>query len=312
MRLFTNARWSVGLGLLALTATLSGCGEDFDPPTLVNELRIFGISAEPPDLAEGEATLLTALIASPDDSDVTFSWDWCPYNSGPDAAYECNMDGFEVPDELLDFLFLGNTPSVVLFYPGDAEYFQQACFDMLASVEFLPDFVQLPNCEQGLEIIVRLTVATGTLEKIGIKRVFLWFEDPAFELRNRNPEITGIDVGGVQIEPNDVLITSPGGGVSFRVMVDESSMETFVVRDDPSDETTSREDIIFSFFSTAGDWDLRWSYADLDNFSLAEAGRNRLNVPREHQPNTVINTYFVIRDGRGGTAWTMRQVSVTE
>lgn len=312
MAVHTTAFWVVGLGLTALTVSLGGCGEDFDPPTLVNELRILGISAEPPDLVEGEATLLTALIASPGDPDITYSWDWCPYNSGPDAAYECNMEGFDIPDELADYLYLGNTPSVVFFYPGDAETFQQACFEMLASVEYIPDFVVLPNCEQGLEIIVRLIVRTGDLEKIGIKRVFLWFEDPALELRNRNPQITGIEVGGVQIESDYVTTTSPGGGVSFRVVVDETSMETFVPRGDATDSTTSQEDIIFSFFSTAGDWDQRWSYADLDNFSLVEAGRNRLNVPREHQPNTTIDTYFVIRDGRGGTAWTMRQVSVTE
>ena len=50
-------------GVLMAVGALAACDEEFDPPTLITELRVIGLAAEPADLVPGEVTTLEVLVA---------------------------------------------------------------------------------------------------------------------------------------------------------------------------------------------------------------------------------------------------------
>ena len=173
----------------------------------------------------------------------------------------------------------------------------------------MPDFFQLPDCDTGFEVTLRLTVATETVTKVAIKRLFLWFDDPGEDTRNHNPIIDSIAAGGAALGADEVILVEPGGRVRFYVVATDGSRERYV-REDEIELVELREEILFSWFGTHGEWERDYTYTEEGRIGLAEAGTNWLHVGDDIPADTEILCYFVIRDGRGGADWTRRVVRV--
>lgn len=287
---------------------LLGCQEEFDPDTLVTEVRILGVAAEPADLAPGETTRIEALVASPDGVPVGYHWELCAITKGPDEAYECDNEALGLPEELLPLFDLGTAPTAQLSYFIDPDAVQEACRAARDDVEELGAFVELPNCDEGYEVTLRLSISFEGREKVAIKRLFLWFETPEESERNHNPQIETIRVGIVDTDPEDLIGISPGGRTEFTVVVDDSAHETFTpeYEGDEVDEGERREEILFSFFSTAGEFDDEVTFTDEGRTELEEAGQNAINLSQNAVAGQEIEVFVVIRDGRGGADWTTR------
>ena len=315
-------------GLIILAQLLWACGEDFDPASLINDIRVLGIAAEPADLAPGESTLLTPLVVSPTPApgeeapSISYSWEWCLVNGGPDEGFDCLTEELGLDPGTEALFDLGDAPTAVIAYPFDGETLRGVCEAALAEIEALPDFAELPSCDLGLEAIVRLVVRSGEVEKVAFRRIFLWFDaepDPA--LRNANPEIASISAGSMVIAPDFRLGVAPGGSTRWFVAVANDQKETFRPRD-PDEGEQKEEEMLFSWFTTVGEWDRDRSFSDEIDFSLVEAGRNLLDIPTEalEDPGAVdpetgsreADLYFVIRDGRGGISWESRSLFVVE
>jgi hypothetical protein len=301
--------WSAALVLVLLGAA-TGCDDPFPPRSLVEELRVLGIVAEPAELYEGETAEVQALVGMPEDLEVEYGWELCLVDEGPDERYACRNDVLGLPEELLAFFELGDTPVVQVNYLGDAETLQETCRAAIESIPEVPDFVELPDCEEGLEVTLRLTVRAEDIEKIAIKRLFFWFAEPTELQRNDNPVIADVLVGGVATRDETVLAVAPGGQLRFQVVVDEDSLETFVAEVSETEEEERAEEVLFSWFTTGGEWDKEVSFSETGRISLDEAGRNVLSVEGDVEPGTEFEVYLVIRDGRGGSDWRQRRVVV--
>src|SRR5688500_5770984 len=58
---------------------LAACGDEVEPKSLVHDLTIIGVRAEPPEIAPGATTTLDALIGDPNGAGrpVEMSWYLC-------------------------------------------------------------------------------------------------------------------------------------------------------------------------------------------------------------------------------------------
>jgi hypothetical protein len=75
-----------------ITLAGSGCSDDLARQSLVTGLRLFAVSAEPPEVAPSDRVVVTALWHSPDAQPPTFRWSHCP--APADGAID-RCDGLE-------------------------------------------------------------------------------------------------------------------------------------------------------------------------------------------------------------------------
>jgi hypothetical protein len=77
--------------LLVMVVALgsAGCGEDFEPAWRVNDYRLLALQASPPVLQQGESATLRAVDYNPDDRDVTYTWEWCPFQTSAQNEFKC-------------------------------------------------------------------------------------------------------------------------------------------------------------------------------------------------------------------------------
>lgn len=301
--------------LAAMVAfSVASCAEDFDPATLVNELRVLGISAEPPDLIPLETTVIDSLVIEPEGGDVEYHWELCVITGSPDEGLPCRNDLLGFDEELLALFELGNAPTASFTYLADGDDLQELCEEALEGLDSVPEFVQLPNCDEGLDVTLRLEVSSGGVSKTAVKSLFLWFDDPGDDERNHNPTIAGINAGGSELAADEAILVAPGGRVRFDVSVDEADRETFVREFEQSDvdDEVVREEILFSFYSTDGEWDQQFTFTEDGRIPLSDAGTNWFYVDSDVAVGERIEAFFIIRDGRGGSDWQQRQIVVAE
>lgn len=81
-------------GLLVLALPLAGCGGGPSDETLVDTLQVVAVVAEPPEIAPGEATVVTPVVADPQATGAdVLQWTCTPSESGCAEAF---VPGFGV------------------------------------------------------------------------------------------------------------------------------------------------------------------------------------------------------------------------
>ena len=284
---------------------------------MIKNLRVLAISAEPADLVLGETMVLEALVSAPDDSDVTYQWEWCPFTEGADAYYACPVD--DEDPELQELFDLGidetatlDSFTALLVVSAICEGLEEGLAD-LGEYEDLLEYIDLPDCDLGMDVTIRLTVSTPDMERVAIKRVFIWLDEPEEPQRNRNPVIEAIEVDDEALAQDIVLDAEPKQELDWYVDVPADALEAYLLRSD-TDGEERRETITYDFYSTGGTWegDKEWgSYADDEFVMRADAGKAALTLPA-NKAGEAIDTFFVVRDDRGGITWTTRQVRIAE
>lgn len=275
-------------GVVMMGALLSlSCGSDFPERSLITDLRILAVSADPPWVLPTQTSRLTPLVVGVEDpTQLGYRWSWCPLRGPNSSGYECLIPlevlnatlqpmGFTVP---ADFYELGTNATADFNYLVTAEFVEQLCLE-LGKQEELSRFVTLPDCDEGLfPISVQLDVTLGDRIITAYKEVTL-----VFDLTTNRPLSALPDVSGLGIEvvsPNGNLLTRPidfeeavrvrlgptlgddGEPVAPLEQLDRLSeafetTETTLGEDGTIISTTvqTREQLLLSWFSETGEWD---------------------------------------------------------
>lgn len=130
------------LPLLGLLVLGSACGATFDPPSLINKLRVLGVTAEAPQIQFSQDSTLSMLYAAqtPEEK-ICYAWAFCPYAWNKDGNFRC-LD----PDLQVD---LGTAATATV---GTAQLFQSLqnaskVFDKLGMT--LPKAADAPAIDLG-------------------------------------------------------------------------------------------------------------------------------------------------------------------
>jgi hypothetical protein len=304
----------LSLAVLAGTAIFApGCGEDFDPYNRVNSLRVLAIRSDPPLPGPGETATLSALVYSPADRPAPrLQWSWCPMAGPADQGYPCQISAEQaamlaeagVPLPAFD---LGSEPTAKLTHSVDPLVLTALC-DGSAGV--LP---QLPICEGGFPVQVRLTVENDEETVVAVRELRLRY-DPATG-PNQNPTIEGLLVGKPGAEdPGDFVPLAEGQPpptvprdeeTPLRAVVPESAAETYDGLDDDRQPARVHEQLVLTWFVETGD-----TASARTSFIFGQVARedflsNEWRPPRSKDyAADRSRLLLVIRDNRGGVGWT--------
>lgn len=295
------------LVVLAWACVGSACVGPEDHPTTVKDLRVLAIELEPPELmtpkcqADTLADLavyatpvqVNALIVDPKGEGRAISYELVACANPSDR--ECKNEKTRVPlaegETSGGVLTVTVTPGVALLSkdrPLLEEVFEEDPYRGLG----------------GLRMPLSLHLRAGD-EEIYAEKLMLYscrfFPDM---VPNRTPVLPGVTVNGSSWE---------------RAGVPELSGGPWVV--EPKDFSDLEEDYVVPSLQLAPvrlheSWKVAW-YTSLGTFSEAEtggvdigggAGRHqvRWNPPKD-LPESDVDFYFVVRDGRGGQSWLTRK-----
>jgi hypothetical protein len=332
----------------ALLALVACSPSGFNTPTLLNKPRILAIKADPAQPALGASTTLSALVYQPSGADagvsVTgYSWSWCPLATSSLDGYACPISqdaGQDVANQLFASLGvtgappldLGTGETATFTNPFPAPLLASLCEHGLAAEPGAPA-ASFKCTIAGFPITISLVVQTTAGDLPAVFFVYLPIND-AIPL-NLNPVVNGISVttNGVahpldQAGTQEVPLNSK---VPVIVDVPSTSSE---VQPDPNDvlsdpsklknlpKKDATEQLNLSWYAECGDFGAnglggdRTSYlGDPNNLNsqFGTAIENTWNIPKaEGCPIDYARMIVVVRDNRGGVAWTSGKAHVVE
>jgi hypothetical protein len=304
--------WRGALALALATLALgAACGPEFDPYFRVEALRVMGVRASKPWMKPGEVATMDALVFSPGDGEVTYAWSWCPFSAGSSDAYECAVSYEELQGQveglgvqILPFE-LGNTPSIDFPYPVPPEFIRATCA-ALAGQE-VPDFVQLPDCEKGFDVNVKLVVRAGEQEITSVKSVRLVIEPDGES--NQNPVLMGAAVkpmgaavaSATPLTPQPPVKLARDEDFDILALFEVSSSEAFV---DADTGESRNESLIVSWFVQGGELDPRRNGYLPPNDTIEASNSTTWRTPiMADFPEDTTEVFILLRDGRGGIDW---------
>lgn len=295
--------------LLLGVATLAACGEGFDPPSRLTELRVIGIQSEPVAPTTDETSTLSAFVYAPPGTPApTYAWSWCPFVGSGQDGFPCLITEAELamltggaPAPPYD-LGAGETASFENSF--DPAVFEAVCVGT-------PGQPAAVDCSTGFPVQIKLVVTQGAAQVTAVKRLRLRFR-PAHE-PNANPTIDAIFAVPVAGGPEVELVEGPGPGPTLprrveaviRAEVPTSSIEEFTDFDDQGTPTPGKKErLILSWFTETGDVDEEVT-AYIDGLTpLATATTNGWTPDGtdDYAPGTA-ELIVVLRDERDGVAW---------
>ncbi len=295
------------LGALSAALLLASCVGPADDPTNVKDLRVLGISMDPPELLAPSCELspatfgvfaaevqLTALLADPSGEGREVDWEVSACADPSDRM--CANDQVRLAS--------GHSPAgevKVSLHPGTA---------ILSDGSFLLQKVAEKDPFKGLgglRLPVLLHLHAGE-EQVYAQKLMVFTCQLFPQMKaNLNPVLPGISADGAELGQGDPLPELQGPG-PFNFAAD--------------DFTDRQEAYVVSSFelqpvNLVESWKLAW-YADLGRFAPGETGgsdfggeASRHTVqwkPGGDATERQVTFWVVARDGRGGESWWTRKV----
>jgi hypothetical protein len=310
------------LVVLAVLLAGTGCDTGFRPESLVENLRLLGVRSDPPDLAPGETASLDALVLDParPGQNSAVLWLGCapdPYNLNRSACSD-----FEVLSNVADlFASDGGSPDggmlppgvSVIGFNGNASYAADPhVFDALdagdtrrisgtvgqALVFAIAEDVPPTATSEELEAVFRRVQSGETRAVTALFRVRV-SENPE---RNTNPSLSAFFVAKERWPRGAHLTVLPGEPVELDVDAPDAAFEAFT-NQTPSGLEQKTERILVAWYSTAGRFtEQRTAIREqVKTVFTAPGGEDETDPVPESREGTV---YLVLRDTRGGQAWT--------
>jgi hypothetical protein len=314
------------LALLTCAVAL-GCGE-FETPSIVLDLRILGVQAEPPEIVspfdpddptavELDDVELCALFADPTRSRRLR---WNMVACAPRSSRRC--DSVTRP-----WVDIG---SGTIEDPEEAGEPQAACGTLAASaglLAVLQDAIENDSFSGfgGIPVQVELWVhgedESFADAQFGTKRVLYSPEIPAGRVANTNPHLDGLTVEreGVTPDPEDPellplgrcrdvapLVAAPGERITITPVEPEGVREDYVVPTLDGGSREFTENLTYSWYATAGAWNREESGGPKDVVGNEPPLDSTFTAPAD--PAVVgdgleVPLWIVQRDERGGQAW---------
>ena len=264
---------SAAIGMLA-----AGCSQPLPDRALVDDLRVLGIRAEPPEAAPGDMVVLDALIADPHASrrEVRVAWAICTPGEG--GVGTCGDPARVTP--------LGTS--------------------MQATWTVAPDLLDdADDPETGRDVYVVFGVETDPLDDeveaphdVAFKRIRV----STSASPNANPRIERFEVEG-RLAGSGAIDVVPDSSLSLDVRALPEARETYV----RSDGGEQREDARYSWWMTGESVESSVTYGDDRGVSA-----NRWRIPADAARSPHATIWVVLRDGRGGTDWASQPVRLDE
>lgn len=269
-----------GVGRLALAIVmLAGCAEELTPQSLVYDMRVLAVRAEPAAAAPGDTVHLDALVVDPFGADrpITSLWAAC-VNPPADNPARCLEGG--APQ------VLGQDAAVDAVVPDDA----------------------LVGREQGVLGVVLYVCAGGTLAIgeggavcegegastiVAVKRVPILLEPD-----NANPAIAEVLLDGAVLEEGAMPTLGSCAGECtkhvFTVRAADGAEERY-----RRDGEAVREELVSSFAATSGQLEVPFGFGPTTEVEWTPPDSRGL-----------VLFWFALRDDRGGVTWAERQTLV--
>jgi hypothetical protein len=298
---------------LLLAVTVTACTpEDFPTETLVDRLRMLGITASPPDLAPGESTRLSALVLDPRRAGPTTTfWIGCdpdPFNQNRSACTDPAV--VNDPARLGDMMslppgvrFIGLNSNVSYAAP-------RGLFDLLARDDpqriqgTVGTFITILIAEEvsptaPMEELAALFARVQRREVASLISLFRVriSEDPE---RNQNPQVSRLVVDGADWPTGARLMMKPGKDVVLDVDAPDAAFEPFTAVT-PSGPEARTERILVAWYSTAGRFsESRTAMREQVKTTLTAPGLKTFDPIPERRTGTL---WTVLRDTRGALTW---------
>jgi hypothetical protein len=298
--------------LLALAAP--ACEDPFDPYNRLTSLRVLAIRADPPLPAPGETSTFSALVYSkPDDPPLSFKWSWCPQPGPAEEGYPCRISEDQVTalaaaGVTLPSFDLGDQPTAQLTHAVDPLILTQLC-----EGAGLP---QVPRCEGGFPIQIRLTITSATKTVTAVRELRLRLGAAAEA--NTNPTIEGLMAQPPEQElqalDEQASMTLPRHEKSvIRAVVPEAVAEEYDGLDNDRRPARVHEILALTWFVESGDTKSERTSFIHGQIPLADALENQWTPARtKDYESSRSRIIVVIRDSRGGVAWREGSVMLGE
>ena len=267
------------LGFLVGLLLGSGCSSDFEPPSLLSDLRVLALLAEPADLLLGDSlTLRPAVFVPPGDGLARQSFRFCPFTAGTASGFRCLDPRCE--------LEWPAAPDGSLQIAVEAGWLQ--CLSPLSGAALST----LPAETTTLLPTFRYQALTQAgVSREAVLQVPLFLGAPPSHPRNRNPLIAEVLWDGA-----DALAAASFGpvqspdSVEVRVRVDPASLDAY---QGPAGGWQVEEPLV-SFYASAG----RFQFDSAVGTDVTVRWRAEKLDPGVNQADF----YVVVRDLRGGQA----------
>jgi hypothetical protein len=263
------------LAAAAASASLAGCADDFTPASVLEDVRVLALLADPLEAGPGDEVAVRAVVyEDPADPVAAESWSFCPLTTGAQGGFRCVVAACETP--------LGTAREAT----ANPYALAEAC--VAAAGGTLPDGGATTPAEVESVFRFRATTTGGRVRE-AVLRLPLRTTPPAE--RNLPPSLTRVTVGGVPASAGAVAGTvRPGESIAVAAEIDPASLQPYV---DGAGRTLT-ESVVVSFFTTAGRF--------TDDRGAAPLATTALEARELPAGASQAELWVVARDLRGGQA----------
>ncbi|MFZ5439236.1 MAG: hypothetical protein ACOZQL_04465 [Myxococcota bacterium] len=292
---------------------LTGCDYGFRPETLVDDLRLIGISADPPDLRPGETARISSLVLDPSRAPrpSTVLWLGCaadPYNQNRSPC----ADSAVLADSSSLTGGTGQLPpgvSLIGFNDQVSYPVPAGLFDVLP-----PDDARRQTGTVGIVLgfaVAETVSPTAPPEELQalfervqrkeVKSILALFRINISEstARNTNPVVDALVAGGERWPAGAKLLVREREPVTLDLAAPDAAFETWDART-PTGVEPRTERILAAWYSTSGRFSETSTALREDVRTIFTAPGTEKDPVPEKRTGTL---YTVLRDTRGGQAW---------
>ncbi len=266
----------------------------------VDRTRILAVRAEPPEIRPGEVAALEALVANAygEDPDLSLVWLACE-EGGSEFGCATDLSGLDFeeldPGALAEAGFIGFEPGLPPRYvASDSLLDDLSEAERLEGVNVQTQLFAFPS--EALTAEAQQEIDFSEIE-VGFKRVVV----SEAKTPNNNPLIEGFTVDGILVpEIVPTIELSANQQYDFGLVLDEDrAIEDYLFVNSAGEVEERVEEPYAAWFSTSGEVTepvTLYPFLQMTWTAPAEPGPGRL--------------YAVLRDRRGGMAWTSREYVV--
>ncbi|MCK6545209.1 hypothetical protein L6R52_05020 [Myxococcota bacterium] len=310
-------RYALAPFALALLSSTVACDDPFVPASVLTSARTIGVRAEPPLARRDVAVHLDALVYEPSGRAVEHAWVACdpPETLTTPSACDDGPSILAITSALREGRALSGLPA------GMTLLGTSSTADYLLAVD--------PPTDRDPSTALVLHFARVGDEVLTTRKELLVTADPS--VRNTNPVVEYLVVGGVRLDDGESGRVSRGDDVPSSAITTSTSAERWTERH-PDGTTSPRiEELRYQWLTTAGRFGVdfvlgsnirdRFVDAGVPDVGPREGGgepskddrgmKVNLQLPSDLDPaRTSVDLFVVVRDGRGGVAWTTRRLIV--
>lgn len=295
--------------LVALACALAGCPignnkfpkpRDLSKSWFIDKVRLLAVQAEPAEIRPGESARFTALVTNPEDASLTTVWLACPPD--PDdpggIGFGCSID----PN--VDFSTLDAEALAAAGFIGVDPFFPPV---YTAPADLLDGLDEAARVE-GVYVLVQAAVLPGdsfatapseTDPPIDFNEVEAGYKRLVVSEAlspNHNPVVSTLTVEGVIVEPDTVVEVDPDEDYAFAITLAEGTVETYEYVDGAGTTVERTEEPYIHWYTDGGSMS-----EEITLFPFFEA---TWRAPLAFDAKASGSVWAVIRDRRGGMAWT--------